>query len=116
MFLKGLHIIASIKTNQAKSLMDAQSIKKLIDQQIIAHQLQKLGEVYYTFDSGGYTAVVCLSESHISLHTWPEHQLVNLDIYLSNHLRNNENIVEQIFEHLQNYFDGEIIAQNRLYR
>ncbi|KAL7750898.1 hypothetical protein RI367_003477 [Sorochytrium milnesiophthora] len=33
------------------------------------------------FDCGGITAVFLLSESHVSMHTWPEHGFVALDVY-----------------------------------
>ncbi|MGE4339644.1 MAG: adenosylmethionine decarboxylase [Pigmentiphaga sp.] len=33
-------------------------------------------------DAGGVTGVAILAESHISLHTWPEHDFIALDIFL----------------------------------
>lgn len=33
-------------------------------------------------DQGGITGVAILVESHISLHTWPEHDYIALDIFL----------------------------------
>lgn len=39
---------------------------------------------YHThpFDEGGDTAVVLLSESHITVHTWPEHRYAAFDFYM----------------------------------
>lgn len=34
------------------------------------------------FDGAGYTAVLLLSESHASIHTWPEHGIATIDIYM----------------------------------
>ena len=37
----------------------------------------------HTFDSGGgVTGVVLLSESHISIHTWPERDYAAIDIFM----------------------------------
>lgn len=33
-------------------------------------------------DREGFTAVAVLAESHISLHTWPEHRYLALDIFM----------------------------------
>lgn len=33
-------------------------------------------------DSGGITGVVLLAESHITIHTWPEHDYAAVDVFL----------------------------------
>ena len=35
----------------------------------------------HEFDSGGYTAFALLSESHLAIHTWPEHAYVAIDTF-----------------------------------
>jgi S-adenosylmethionine decarboxylase len=105
----GTHIIASLSVADAGLLSGTAPVKTALDQLIEKYQLQKLGEIYHDFPGGGFTALVCLSESHISLHTWPEHQLVNMDIYLSNFMRNNDGTVNGIFESLAAFFQAEIL-------
>jgi S-adenosylmethionine decarboxylase len=105
----GTHIIASLSVAQPALLSGTAPVKTALDQLIEKYQLQKLGEIYHDFPGGGFTALVCLSESHISLHTWPEHQLVNMDIYLSNFMRNNDGTVNGIFESLTAFFQAEIL-------
>jgi S-adenosylmethionine decarboxylase len=105
----GKHLIATLTTTHTAGLQQFQHCKECIDQLIEQHQLQKLGEVYHNFSPAGFTAVVCLSESHLSLHTWPEYGKVNLDIYLSNFQRTNDGAVQQIFEALQQFFRGDIV-------
>lgn len=100
----GTHIIASLRSSSATLLTGHMAVKECIDTLIQQFELKKLGEVYYDFPSGGYTAVICLSESHISIHTWPEHSLVNLDIYLSNFQRNNDGTVENIYAAFLHFF------------
>lgn len=38
----------------------------------------------FEFDPQGETIVFILSESHFSLHTYPEHNYITLDIYICN--------------------------------
>ena len=36
----------------------------------------------HPFEGGGETAVAVLSESHITVHTWPEHNFAAFDIFM----------------------------------
>jgi len=78
--------------------------------------LQKLGEVYHDFEPGGFTGVICLSESHISLHTWPEYSKINLDIYLSNYLRENDGTVKALLEDIRSYFNAKVLSEQNIRR
>lgn len=116
MYQPGLHIIAALQTNQTERLVEYAPLKELLNGLIAEFDLSKLGEVYHRFEQGGYTAVVCLSESHISLHTWPEYGRVNLDIYLSNYLRVNDATCQAIYQRLQLFFNGSVLAEQSISR
>lgn len=102
----GTHILASFRTRAIHLLDNFTPVKALLKELVQDFQLQQLGEVYHTFPGGGFTAIICLSESHISLHSWPEHQFINLDIYLSNFQRNNDGTVKAIYERLLAFFEA----------
>lgn len=112
----GTHIIATLQTTHIGLLQTYERFQELADHIIATHALQNLGAVYHNFTPGGFTAVICLSESHLSIHTWPEHGLVNLDIYLSNFERTNDGTVQAIFEQLVAFFAAEIVSQTTLKR
>jgi S-adenosylmethionine decarboxylase len=116
MYQPGLHIIASLQTDQADRLSEYPALMERLNQLIATHGLCKLGEVYHRFEQGGYTAVVCLSESHVSLHTWPEYGRVNLDIYLSNYQRANDDTCRAIYRALQQFFNGAVLAEQYITR
>lgn len=40
-----------------------------------------LESTYHEFNPVGVTAVLLLSESHISIHSWPEHKYVAVDVF-----------------------------------
>lgn len=115
LYQPGTHIIASLQVTDRDSLLQSDQFRLQVDQLIGQYQLQKLGEVYHDFSPGGFTAVICLSESHISIHTWPEHGLVNLDIYLSNFERNNDGTVQHIYQSFCDYF-GATVSQQQIIR
>lgn len=104
----GTHVIATLSTAKTDLLHQYKEFQQLVDRLIASSGLQKLGEVYHNFSPAGYTAVVCLSESHLSIHTWPEYGKVNVDIYLSNFQRDNDGTVQALYEAMQQHFDATI--------
>lgn len=94
----GLHLIADFSSQEFATLTTHQRVKQLFDQLIVDYQLVKVGEVYHNFPGGGFTGVVCLAESHLSIHTWPEYQRVTFDVFLSNYLRVNDAKTRGIYE------------------
>ena len=112
----GTHIIASFHAADKKLLDTCELFRGKVDSLIASHALKKLGEVYHNFEPAGFTGVICLSESHISIHTWPEHGLINIDIYLSNFQRNNDGTVDVIFRDIREFFDATIVSQQLIRR
>jgi S-adenosylmethionine decarboxylase len=39
-----------------------------------------VGEEFCVFPNGAVTGVLVLAQSHLSIHTWPEHSLANVDL------------------------------------
>lgn len=112
----GSHLIASLQTQNAALISRYGDFAVWLNQLINKHNLRKLGEVFHDFEPAGFTAVVCLSESHLSIHTWPEHLLVNLDIYLSNYERVNDHTVQALFDEIKQYFNAETITVQTITR
>lgn len=47
----------------------------------IAGDVQLLNFSFHAFDTGGFTAIALLAESHLSIHTYPEHRAAFIDIF-----------------------------------
>ncbi|UWQ20768.1 adenosylmethionine decarboxylase [Jannaschia sp. W003] len=41
-----------------------------------------LGAHFHPFEGGGVTGVLLLAESHVTVHTWPEHGYAALDLFM----------------------------------
>ncbi|MFH8367777.1 adenosylmethionine decarboxylase [Streptomyces sp. NPDC018031] len=54
-----------------------------------------LGESSHVFPNGAVTAILLLSASHLSIHTWPEFNLANVDLLAYGRL-NGERMMESI--------------------
>ncbi len=100
----GLHILSEIMTDHVDLLKDHGPIRKYFQEKITLYGLQSVGEVFHPFEEGGYTGVICLTESHLAIHTWPEYGIVTFDIYLSNFRKDNDPVTRQLFEDTVQFF------------
>ncbi len=77
----GLHLIADIAG--AEGLDDSARIEAALRAAAHAARVTVLDVRLHHFgEGGGVTGVVLLAESHISIHTWPEHALAAVDIFV----------------------------------
>ena len=109
-YTPGLHILATFSA-PAQALRDAAACRVFFDSLVQAHELEKVGEAYHSFPqddagAGGFTAVLALTESHLSIHTWPEHGLATFDVFLSNFRRDNAATVRHLYAATLAFFEG----------
>ncbi len=77
----GRHIIAELYGVSSDLIAKEENVRRIIEEVVKEAGLNKVGSVYKQFNPHGVTGVVLISESHVSVHTWPEYELVNLDIF-----------------------------------
>ncbi len=77
----GLHILADIYGVDPARIDRVEDIKDLLETAVKVADLTKISSHYYQFQPHGATGVVLLAESHISIHTWPEHGIATVDVY-----------------------------------
>lgn len=61
-------------------LTDADRLKAILYAGAQAGGATVLGEQFCVFPNGGVTGVLVLAQSHLSIHTWPEFALANVDL------------------------------------
>ena len=77
----GEQIIGELYGIKRELILNENKIKEIVNYVIKNSGLTKVGEIYKRFEPYGVTAIVLLASSHLALHTWPEYNLVNLDIF-----------------------------------
>jgi S-adenosylmethionine decarboxylase proenzyme len=60
-----------------------------------------VGDRFYQFAPQGVTGTVLLAESHLAIHTWPEHGFVTIDVYVCNYTTDNTDKAEKLFRALE---------------
>jgi S-adenosylmethionine decarboxylase len=61
-------------------LTDATKVREALYAGAEAGGATVLGETFCVFPNGAVTGVLVLAQSHLSIHTWPEFSLANVDL------------------------------------
>jgi S-adenosylmethionine decarboxylase len=61
-------------------LTDAQALRTILNAGAQAGGATVVGEEFCEFPNGAVTGVLVLAQSHLSIHTWPEFALANIDL------------------------------------
>jgi S-adenosylmethionine decarboxylase len=61
-------------------LTDAERLKEILHRGASAGGATVVGEEFHVFPNGAVTGVLVLAQSHLSIHTWPEFALANVDL------------------------------------
>ena len=86
--MKYNHYIIDIEFTDKKMLIDVENFKETLLSFCKESGVTVLHNYFHSFkETDGYTGVICLSESHISVHTWPEHLKMCLDVFMCNNHR-----------------------------
>jgi len=96
----GKHMICDLTNIKNTELLnDNTKIKELFDNICKKYNYTILNRMEHIFEPQGITILYLLSESHISIHTFPERNYAALDIYTCREYENN-NIYEEIYEYI----------------
>jgi|SRR6218665_701475 len=114
--LLGLHILLTLSTNSDTKLLDYTAFIEKVAVLLHQYGLEKVGDTHFIFDNASFTSAVCLKESHICIHTWPEIKSVTLDIYLCNYQKDNTQTVRDLASDFTAYFDATVVTQHEIFR
>ncbi|WBA42212.1 S-adenosylmethionine decarboxylase family protein [Hymenobacter canadensis] len=101
----GLHVLATFAA-AAGPLTDMDACRRFFEAQVAALGLQEVGAAYHRFPNSSFTAVLALTESHLSIHTWPEYGRATFDVFLSNYQRDNADRARQLYAATLSFFEG----------
>lgn len=75
----GVHFL--IDLFGCSNLEKKEDVKKICLEVVRGSNLTLLNSTFHQFSPSGVTGLVLLAESHMSVHTWPEHKSVSADVY-----------------------------------
>jgi len=78
----GKHLVVELSNCNPRILSDPKLLETILITAALMSKAEVLKSVFHQFPTtGGVTAIVIISESHLALHTWPEYQYAALDVF-----------------------------------
>ncbi|MBU0639990.1 MAG: adenosylmethionine decarboxylase [Planctomycetes bacterium] len=77
----GTHCLIELHGCPAESLNDQEFVRRALRDAVQAGGATLLEEVTHQFHPHGVTVLALLAESHLAIHTWPEHAYVAADMF-----------------------------------
>lgn len=80
----GRHAIIDLSGCNSEMIGNCQLIHDTLVKAAEMARLTVIGIMDHRFIPEGFTAVLMLEESHLSIHTWPEYNYASIDLYSCN--------------------------------
>lgn len=107
-----IHIIADFCNCPIELLESGVTGEKILERAVQESKLNSILIRHHQFTPSGYTAAALLTESHITLHTWPEHLSVQIDIFTCG----NHDKAKKAYAVLKEIFKPEKLSEKILFR
>jgi S-adenosylmethionine decarboxylase len=77
----GKHLLIELNDCDPVLLNDLDAIRGIMLQAASASGATVMGESFHRFSPQGVSGVLIIAESHLTVHTWPEHGYAGADIF-----------------------------------
>ena len=77
----GRHLLVELEDCDADILNDIKKIKKILITAAREAKATIIESRFHQFNPFGISGVVVIAESHLTIHTWPEHRYAAVDIF-----------------------------------
>jgi S-adenosylmethionine decarboxylase proenzyme len=97
--MDGIHLLGEWYgcAGDVPEMTDAAALRELCVRLASESGMTVVGERFHQFSPAGVTGTVLLAESHLAIHTWPEHGFVTVDVYVCNFTTDNTAKAERLF-------------------
>ena len=111
----GVHVYGNLYNCDRELLKDEMYLLKIVREAADIAGALVVSTFYYKFGvNGGISVVAIVAESHISIHTWPEHAYATVDVYTCGNHTNPMAAFEHIAKNL-NAKKIEVFMSDRSY-
>jgi S-adenosylmethionine decarboxylase proenzyme len=101
LYALGRHLLLELKICNKEALDDLNFLKECLNEAAIQCGATVVGESFYHFSPYGVSGVVNIAESHIAIHTWPEHRYAAVDVFTCGNDVDPEKAAKLIIERLE---------------
>jgi len=77
----GKHLIVELYGCEEKLISDVNFVQSIMIESAKAARTTIIDSVFHKFQPYGVSGVVVIAESHLAIHTWPEHKFASVDFF-----------------------------------
>lgn len=77
----GRHLLIELYQCDNRVISDVRKIEEIMVDAAKAAKAHIVDVVFHNFNPNGVSGVVVISESHLTIHTWPEYNFASIDIF-----------------------------------
>jgi S-adenosylmethionine decarboxylase len=75
------HMLVELRECSSELLDNPVALKELLSEAVRRGGGTIVTDVFHTFNPHGVSGVIVIAESHVAIHTWPEHRYAAVDIF-----------------------------------
>lgn len=116
----GRHALLDLYGCKQAVLDDKDFLREILRQTAVQLDCTVVQEVFHNFSPYGVSGVVVIAESHLAIHTWPEHGFAAVDLFTCNETTALSSLAEILKErfgasdfHYEEKVRGVVPAQRR---
>ncbi len=94
----GRHLLIEYYDCSVEVINDRQLVREAMLEAARRANATIVAEVFHTFSPQGISGVVVIAESHIAIHSWPEHRCASVDIFSCSDRMKPEAIIDYLKE------------------
>lgn len=96
----GRHLLLELKDCNPEVLNDLKFLKECLYEAARKIGATVVNECFHEFNPHGISGVIVISESHLCIHTWPEHSYAAVDIFTCGEAVDPERAVKPLVDKL----------------
>ena len=97
----GFHFIGEMHFKNQEQLLNNENLHKIFIDSLNRADLIILDVYNHVYKPYGFSAVAILKTSHASIHTWPEHGYISIDIFICDELSKGMKVIKFLKEQIQ---------------
>ena len=108
----GKHILAEFWDCDSETLKGVKEVENIMTEAAKCAKATIVETCFHQFSPYGVSGVVVIAESHLAIHTWPEHSYAAVDFFTCNCKCNTDKAIE----YLKNKFNSQNVSVQLIQR
>jgi S-adenosylmethionine decarboxylase len=97
----GIHLIIELKGCNPRLLDDLAYVEETLLEAAKLSKTRVIGKFFHKFSPVGVTGIVAIAESHLCIHTWPEHGYAAVDMFTCSRHLESQKVVDHFLRRLR---------------